>query len=163
MSPSIPSTPKEPLHGTAARKLPPVGFRPLRPNVEPPVRETAGSLGYDVRAAEDAIVPPNYSVLIPTGFAVELPPGVAFLIIPRSGLAHRDGLVVSNSPGLADSDYRGEIFVALYNRGSEKFRVAQGDRIAQILFVPALCLEFEVKELTPSERDKGGFGSTGVK
>ncbi len=129
-----------------------------------PARASAGSAGFDLRAAipEPVTVGPGERRLVPTGFVWEIPPGWEGQVRPRSGLALRYGLTVTNAPGTIDSDYRGEIAVALINLGQEPVTLQPADRIAQLLLapVPQVVLE-EVKELTETERGDGGFGSTG--
>lgn len=108
-------------------------------------------------------VEPGEVEIFSTGLAFELPPNLAMLVLPRSGLASKQRLRPANTPGLLDSDYRGELKIALENFGSERQRIAQGDRIAQIMFVPIGRPTFEiVDDLTPTDRGEGGFGSTGV-
>jgi dUTP pyrophosphatase len=130
-------------------------------------RATTGSAAVDLYAAVDKPIclaantrahPP-----IPTGIAVEIPPGYVGKVVPRSGLANNNGISIVNTPGIIDSDYRGEIKVILINHSHAKFWVHRGDRIAQILIERALPVEFEyVDELSETARGNGGFGSTGV-
>lgn len=126
---------------------------------------TPGAAGLDLRACIDAplSLPPGATELIPTGFALHIEdPGLAAVILPRSGLGHRHGVVLGNLVGLIDSDYQGQILVSCWNRGSEPFEVAVGERIAQMVFVPVLQVEFDtVTEFTASRRAEGGFGHTG--
>lgn len=106
---------------------------------------------------------PGEIMTVGTGLAFELPPDLAMLVLPRSGLAAKKQLRPANTPGLLDSDYRGELRIALENFGTEVREIHTGDRIAQILFVPIVRPTFEVvHELTPTDRGEGGFGSTGV-
>jgi dUTP pyrophosphatase len=157
---------------------------PLPPPVETPItvrikqlshgrglpqlrRATDGSAAVDLYAAVDKPIclaantrahPP-----IPTGIALEIPPGYVGKVVPRSGLASKNGISIVNTPGIIDSDYRGEIKVVLINHSHAKFWVHRGDRIAQILIERALPVEFEyVEELSDTTRGTGGFGSTGV-
>lgn len=136
------------------------GDRPL------PAYATAGSAGMDLTAALDEPVRllPGHRRLVPTGIAIALPgPHLVALVFARSGLASRDGIQLANGVGVIDSDYRGEIKVALQNSGSEPFVVHAGDRIAQLVVVPVIAVKWkEVAELPPSERGEGGFGSTGI-
>lgn len=131
-----------------------------------PLYETAGAAGLDLTAAVDEPIQllPGERRLVPTGIAIALPgPHLAALIFARSGLASRRGIHLANGVGVIDSDYRGEIKVALQNSGSEPFVVHAGDRIAQLVVVPVIAVKWkEVAELPPSERGEGGFGSTGI-
>jgi deoxyuridine 5'-triphosphate nucleotidohydrolase len=130
-----------------------------------PEAATTGSAGVDLRACiDDAIeLAPGATALIGTGIAIHLEdPGLAALILPRSGLGHKHGIVLGNLVGLIDSDYQGELKVSCWNRGSESFRVMPGDRIAQLIVVPVVPVSFEVVgEFTASDRGAGGFGHTG--
>ncbi|MBV9606735.1 MAG: dUTP diphosphatase [Solirubrobacterales bacterium] len=128
-----------------------------------PTRAYPGDAGLDLYALEDAVLEPGRRASIPTGIAVEIPDGEAGLVLARSGLAARHGIALVNAPGLIDSGYRGEIRVLLLNTDrDEVFRIAAGDRIAQLVLVrvqtPAVE---EVEELAVSERGGGGFGSSG--
>jgi len=126
---------------------------------------TPGSAGVDLRAcvAEDLPLAPGATVLVPTGIAVHMAdPGLAAVILPRSGLGHRNGIVLGNLVGLIDSDYQGQVMVSVWNRGSEPFTIEPGARLAQMVFVPVVQADFEVvAEFTASERGAGGFGHTG--
>lgn len=126
---------------------------------------TAGSAGIDLRAmlAAPLELAPGAAELIPTGMAVHIgEPGVAALILPRSGLGHRHGIVLGNLVGLIDSDYQGELLVSCWNRGRETFRIAVGERIAQLVLVPVLRARFElVDAFAETARGSGGFGHTG--
>ncbi len=130
-----------------------------------PEAATTGSAGVDLRACLDAPVTlaPGATELIGTGIAIHLAdPGLAAMILPRSGLGHRHGIVLGNLVGLIDSDYQGELKVSCWNRGSESFSIEPGDRIAQLVVVPVVPVAFEVvDEFTASERGAGGFGHTG--
>lgn len=131
-----------------------------------PDYQTEGSSGVDLRAAPPAdkpiVIEPGRWSLVPTGLRVALPPGTEAQIRPRSGLALRHGIGVLNSPGTIDEDYRGEIGVILFNFGPEPFRVARGDRIAQMVFQQVSRLTWEpCEELPQSRRGDGGFGHTG--
>ena len=128
-----------------------------------PERAHPGDAGFDLRSAIDLTLGPGERAMIPTGVAVAIPEGFAGLVQPRSGLAARHGLGLVNAPGLIDSGYRGEIKVIAINLDpSEPFKVARGDKIAQLVFypVPETTLR-EVRELPGSDRGEGGFGSTG--
>ena len=130
-----------------------------------PKRATSGSAGLDLRACIDQAIdlPPGATELIPTGIAIHLAdPGLAALIVPRSGLGHRHGIVLGNLVGLIDSDYQGELLISCWNRGQKPFRIEPGERIAQLVVVPVLPVEFEVVEsFEQSRRGAGGFGHTG--
>jgi dUTP pyrophosphatase len=130
-----------------------------------PKRATAGSAGLDLRACLDAPLDlaPGDTKLIPTGIAIHIAdPGLAAVIIPRSGLGHKHGIVLGNLVGLIDSDYQGELMISCWNRGSTPFRIEPGERIAQLVVVPVVQVEFEVVErFAESERGSGGFGHTG--
>lgn len=141
------------------RRLPHAADLPL------PRPESPGSAGADLRAAIDGeqTLAPGERALIPTGFILEIPPGWEGQVRPRSGLAIRHGITLVNSPGTVDSDYRGEVAVALVNLGRESFTVRRGDRIAQLVIAPVAEVVFEEgDELAPSRRGDGGFGSTGL-
>ena len=130
-----------------------------------PSYATAGSAGLDLRAAiEDAItLRPGETTLIPTGLAIHLEdPELAAIIIPRSGLGHKHGIVLGNGVGLIDSDYQGQVFVSCWNRGKETFVVNPLQRIAQLVVVPVVQVDLNVVEsFGESARGAGGFGSTG--
>ena len=131
----------------------------------PPHYATTGSAGLDLRACIDTPVEiqPGETLLIPTGIAIHLAdPGLAAMILPRSGLGHKHGIVLGNLVGLIDSDYQGEIMVSTWNRGKEAFTLCPLDRLAQLVVVPVLQMDFKVVEEFPaSPRGDGGFGSTG--
>jgi dUTP pyrophosphatase len=126
---------------------------------------TGGSAGLDLRAmlAEPLELAPGASELIPSGMAIHIgEPGVAALILPRSGLGHRHGIVLGNLVGLIDSDYQGELLVSCWNRGNAPFRIDVGERIAQLILVPVLRAHFELVDgFEESARGAGGFGHTG--
>ncbi len=130
-----------------------------------PERATTGSAGLDLRACLDAplLLEPGQTHLVPTGIAIHLDdPGLAAVLLPRSGLGHRHGIVLGNLVGLIDSDYQGQVMVSVWNRGDHPFTIEPGDRIAQMIVVPVVQVEFEVVadfEATP--RGAGGFGSSG--
>jgi dUTP pyrophosphatase len=131
-----------------------------------PQYATSGAAGVDLRACiEMAIkIQPGETVLIPTGIAIHLSdPALAAMILPRSGLGHKHGIVLGNLVGLIDSDYQGEIFVSTWNRGHDAFTLNPLDRLAQLVVVPVVQVAFNVVDEFPaSERGAGGFGSTGV-
>ena len=144
---------------------PVVRFRRLlgNPDLPLPAYATAGAAGFDLRAAEAALIPAGAWRVVPTGFAVAVPAGWELQVRPRSGLAVRHGVTVLNSPGTVDSDYRGALLVCLVNLGAAAFAVARGDRIAQGVVAPAPQLGVvEVGELDATVRGERGFGSTGV-
>ena len=126
---------------------------------------THGSAGLDLRACLDApvVLNPGETQLIPTGLAMHLAdPGYAAMILPRSGLGHKHGVVLGNLVGLIDSDYQGQLMVSLWNRGHEAFTVQPFERIAQMVIVPVVQAEFRaVEDFAASDRGEGGFGSTG--
>jgi len=130
-----------------------------------PSYATDGSAGLDLRAmlAEPLDLFPGACELIPTGMAVHIAdPGLAALILPRSGLGHRHGIVLGNLVGLIDSDYQGQLMVSCWNRGSGPFRMEVGERIAQLVLVPVVRARFElVEEFADSDRGAGGFGHSG--
>lgn len=131
----------------------------------PPAYATAGAAGLDLRACLNGplCLHPGETALIPSGLAIHLAdPGLAAMILPRSGLGHRHGIVLGNLVGLIDSDYQGQIFVSVWNRGRESFTVQPMERIAQLVVVPVLQVGFKlVDEFVDSARGEGGFGSTG--
>jgi dUTP pyrophosphatase len=141
-----------------------LAFRRLDPAVPLPSYARPGDAGLDLRANADALIGPGERALIPTGLAVAIPEGHAGLVLPRSGLASRQGLTLANAPGLIDAGYRGELTCALVNLDRDQpVKIARGDRIAQLVIVPVAVVEpFEVPELPASTRGEGGFGSTGV-
>jgi len=126
---------------------------------------TTGSAGLDLRACLDqsTLLKPGETVLIPTGLAIHIAdPSMAAVLLPRSGLGHKHGIVLGNLVGLIDSDYQGQVFVSCWNRGNTEFTIEIGDRIAQMVFVPVIQAEFEqVTEFDDSHRGDGGFGHTG--
>jgi dUTP pyrophosphatase len=134
----------------------------LHAAARPPARGRDGDAGYDLSCVETFVLRPGERRMVPTGVAIALPPGIAGLVLPRSGLAHRHGISCVNSPGLIDPNYRGELRVILVNHGEEMFRAHAGDRIAQLLLVPHWTPELRVvDELPETERGGEGFGSSG--
>ena len=147
------------------RKVP-VNIKKLKANAALPVYSSAAAAGADLRACleEDVIIRPGKTEMISTGLAMEVPEGYAGLIYARSGLASKRGLAPANKVGVIDSDYRGEIMVALHNHSEEAAVISHGERIAQLIITPYLTAEFTEKEvLEETERGFGGFGSTGLK
>jgi len=130
-----------------------------------PAYATPGSAGLDLRACLDAAVTlePGQTTLIPTGLAIHIAdPGLAALILPRSGLGHKHGIVLGNLVGLIDSDYQGQLMVSCWNRGQTTFVIQPMERIAQLVLVPVVQANFRrVDDFASSERGEGGFGSTG--
>ncbi|MGB6605806.1 MAG: dUTP diphosphatase [Steroidobacteraceae bacterium] len=130
-----------------------------------PAYATSVSAGLDLRACPEAPVelPPGSAELIPTGLAIHLEdPGLAAVILPRSGLGHKHGIVLGNLVGLIDSDYQGQLMVSCWNRGGQSFTVRPGERIAQLVVVPVLQVELEVvADFEQSARGAGGFGHSG--
>ena len=130
-----------------------------------PQYATDGAAGLDLRACLDAplTLAPGDTALIGTGFAIHIADaGLAAVLLPRSGLGHRHGIVLGNLVGLIDSDYQGEVKVSCWNRGAAPFTVEPGERIAQLVLVPVVRARFEVvEEFTPTARGAGGFGHTG--
>jgi dUTP pyrophosphatase len=132
-----------------------------------PAYGTPGAAGLDLRACIDAttILQPGQTLLAPSGIAIHLDdPGYAAVVIPRSGLGAKHGIVLGNLVGLIDSDYQGQIFVSLWNRGQTPFTLEPMERIAQLVVVPVMQVQLNiVDEFVPSQRGAGGFGSTGTK
>lgn len=132
-----------------------------------PEHATRGSAGMDLRACVEntTTVHPGETLLIPTGFAMHIAdPGMAAVILPRSGLGHKHGLVLGNLVGLIDSDYQGQVYVSCWNRSDKAFEIEPGMRIAQLVFLPVVMADFEVVEsFEASQRGAGGFGHTGQK
>jgi dUTP pyrophosphatase len=130
-----------------------------------PAYATDGSAGLDLRACLDVplTLAPGQAELVPTGLAIHVDdPGLAAVLLPRSGLGHKHGIVLGNLVGLIDSDYQGQVMVSAWNRGREPFTIQPGDRIAQMVVVPVVQVRLEVVEaFTASERGAGGFGSSG--
>lgn len=130
-----------------------------------PAYGTPGSAGLDLRACLDAplTIEPGQTVLVPTGLAIHIgDPGYAAMILPRSGLGHKNGIVLGNLVGLIDSDYQGQLMVSTWNRSATAFVLQPMDRLAQLIVVPVLQVGFNVvEEFASSDRGAGGFGSTG--
>ena len=128
---------------------------------------TDGSAGLDMRACIDdpLTVAPGETVLVPSGLAIHIgDAGLAAVLLPRSGLGHKHGLVLGNLTGLIDSDYQGQVFVSIWNRGSKSYEIEPGERIAQMVFVPVEQVTFDiVEEFDNSDRGEGGFGHSGQK
>lgn len=130
-----------------------------------PAHATSGSAGLDLRACIDAplVLEPGATSLVPTGMAIHIgDPGLAAVVLPRSGLGHKSGIVLGNLVGLIDSDYQGPLMVSMWNRGAREFTVQPMDRIAQLVVVPVVQVRLNVVEdFAASARGTGGFGSTG--
>jgi dUTP pyrophosphatase len=130
-----------------------------------PAYATAGSAGLDLRACLDTalVLDPGRAELIPTGLAIHIEdPGLAAVILPRSGLGHKHGIVLGNLVGLIDSDYQGQLMVSCWNRGHEPFSIQPGERIAQLVVVPVVQVQLEiVEDFAGSARGAGGFGHSG--
>lgn len=126
---------------------------------------TDGSAGMDMRAMIDGpmVIAPGETILIPTGLAIHIgDPSLASVLLPRSGLGHKKGIVLGNLVGLIDSDYQGQVFVSCWNRGKEPFTIEIGERIAQMVFIPVVQAQFDiVSDFDTSQRGEGGFGHTG--
>ncbi len=136
----------------------------LDTKVQLPSYKTKGSSGMDLMAFIDnpINIPPNTSALIPTGLSIAIPKDLEVQIRPRSGLAAKSNIGILNTPGTIDSDYRGELKIILFNHSKKNFTVKNNDRIAQMVLIPILKIDFEeVKELPDTVRGTGGFGSTG--
>ncbi len=141
-----------------------IHVKPLRPGATLPVYGSTGAAGADLTACIEnpIVIAPGQTAFVPTGVAMEVPVGCAGLVYARSGMACKQGLAPANKVGVIDSDYRGEIVVALHNHGSEARTVEPGQRIAQLLITPVLTPAYEWAEsLTDTDRNAGGFGSTG--
>lgn len=142
-----------------------VSFKRLRETAKLPRYQTDGAAGFDLVAALDEPIELSAGggrALVPTGWSVAIPPGFEGQVRPRSGLAFRHGVTLTNSPGTIDADYRGEVGVLLINHGPEAFAVAPGERIAQMVITPVVQAQLaEVDELPATGRGDGGFGSTG--
>ena len=149
----------------------PIQLKILDPRIgtefDMPDYATDGSAGIDLRACidQETTIEPGQTILIPTGMSIYISdPTLAAVLLPRSGLGHKHGIVLGNLTGLIDSDYQGPLMVSLWNRSNSEFSIQAGDRIAQMVFVPIVQAQFEiVDEFVESERSSGGFGHTGVK
>ncbi|MXP56659.1 dUTP diphosphatase [Pantoea sp. Mhis] len=130
-----------------------------------PTYATSGSAGLDLRACidEPITIIPGMTILVPTGLAIHIgDPGLAAIILPRSGLGHKHGIVLSNSVGLIDSDYQGQLIICTWNRGQQSFMLRPGDRLAQLIFVPIIQVEFNIiKNFDSTIRGLGGLGHSG--
>ena len=130
-----------------------------------PEYATQGAAGMDLRACIDStlVINPGETHLVPTGIAIHIDDaGLAAVILPRSGLGHKHGIVLGNLVGLIDSDYQGQLFVSVWNRGCDSFTIEVGDRIAQLMFMPVVQAKFDiVSDFETSQRAEGGFGHTG--
>jgi len=137
----------------------------LGDSIPMPAYATTGSAGLDLRACVEAplTLEPGQTELIPTGMSIFIEdPSLCAMILPRSGLGHKHGIVLGNLVGLIDSDYQGQLFVSCWNRGQTTFTVEPGERIAQLVLVPVVQADFEfVEEFTETDRGEGGFGSSG--
>lgn len=129
---------------------------------------TSGAAAIDLRAmfdvescGESIVIYPDETSLIPTGIALDMPENMAAVLLPRSGLGHKNGIVLGNLVGLIDEDYHQQVYVSCWNRSSKQFTINLGDRIAQMMFIPVIKPEFEFIELV-EDNGRGGFGSTGV-
>ena len=144
-----------------------IDFKIINPLIKEylPSYGSAGSAGLDLRACieKELAINPGKTILIPSGISIHIKdPGYAALILPRSGLGHKHGIVLGNLVGLIDSDYQGELFISCWNRGDKEFIINPLDRIAQLVLVPVYQASFNlVNEFESSERGEGGFGSTG--
>lgn len=142
-----------------------VKYVKLRPEAQPPQRQTSGSAGYDLFACLEAPaeIPPGQVLMAPLGFGTEIPEGLAGFVFSRSGLGAKQGIVVAQGVGVIDSDYRGEWMVPLRNLGPNAYTVHPGDRVAQVVFLPvALPVLQEAATLAETRRGQGGFGSTSL-
>ncbi len=132
-----------------------------------PAYATEGSAGVDLRACldEDLVLSPGQTELVPTGIAIHIKdPELAATILPRSGLGHKHGIVLGNLVGLIDSDYQGQLFISVWNRGNQAFTISPGERVAQLVILPVVQVDFQVvEEFGESERGEGGFGHSGTR
>ena len=130
-----------------------------------PEYATSASAGMDLRAIINApqVLAPGATALVPSGIAIHIgDPGLCAIVLPRSGLGHKHGIVLGNGTGLIDADYQGPLMISCWNRADEAFTIQPGDRIAQLVFMPVARAMFDrVDEFTPSDRGQGGFGSSG--
>jgi dUTP pyrophosphatase len=139
-----------------------VRFRKLHPDASIPSRAHDTDAGWDIRSAEACTLAAGERRMVATGLAMALPESWSCLVLARSGLAAKHGIMVANGPGLIDADYRGEIKVILYNSGGEPFEIAFGDRIAQLVFQPVFSVQAQLVDELDETIRTGGFGSTGV-
>ena len=138
-------------------------FKRIHQDATIPAYAHPSDAGMDVRSVEDIVIPARGRALVHTGLVMLLPPGYEAQVRPRSGLALKNGITVLNTPGTIDSGYRGEIGVILFNSSDEPFKVAKGDKVAQIVIAPVTQPEIaETDEIDSTDRGAGGFGSTGV-
>jgi dUTP pyrophosphatase len=132
-----------------------------------PAHATEGSAGMDLRAALDhtLVLPPGGAALVPSGLAIHIAdPGLCAVVLPRSGLGHKHGIVLGNGTGLIDADYQGPLMISVWNRGRDAFSIEPGDRIAQLVILPVVRAALQVVDtFTDSARGAGGFGHTGVR
>ncbi|MEM6985229.1 MAG: dUTP diphosphatase [Pseudomonadota bacterium] len=139
----------------------------LGDTIDLPTHATPGSAGLDLRACldKDTELAPGQTLLIPTGLAVHIAdPALAGIVLPRSGLGHKHGIVLGNLVGLIDSDYQGQLFVSAWNRSETPYTITVGERVAQFVLVPVVQTQFEiVDEFVESSRGEGGYGSTGTR
>lgn len=144
-----------------------VDIKVLDPRVSLPEYKTQGSAGMDLCAAidEPLTLQPNEVKLVPTGIAIHLDnPNFVAMIMPRSSMGHKNGIILGNTTGVIDSDYQGQMFMSLWNRSEKPFTIEPLERVAQLLIVPVMQVTFnKVEEFPVSERGEGGFGSTGKK
>lgn len=139
-----------------------VRVKRLDPRAKLPVRGSAAAAGADLCVLEDVTIPAGETVMIHTGLAAEIPDGYVGLVFARSGLALRNGLAPANKVGVVDSDYRGELMVAIHNHSGETQSVSAGERVAQMCIIPYAAAVYQLAdELSDTERGEGGFGSTG--
>lgn len=141
-----------------------IKIKRLNDNAKIPFRATAGSAGADLYALceRDIVIQPSERVLIPTGLAMEIPAGYGGFVFPRSSVASKYGVSLANCVGVIDSDYRGELKIAVINHSDDAFTVHNGDRIAQLVILAVDDTEYTESELNDTERGSGGFGSTGA-
>lgn len=141
-----------------------LNIKKLNSNAKLPTYGTSGSAGADLYSLENVVIEPNKTVFVHTGLSMEIPEGYAGFVYARSGMASKKDLAPANKVGVVDSDYRGEIMVAIHNHGCEVRSIEIGDRIAQIVIAACVRCEFtECDELGQTQRGEGGFGSTGKK
>ena len=144
-----------------------IQIKKINPNVQLPEYATIGSAGLDLRAdiQQPIRLAAGQTILIPTGLAIYInDPSLAAVLLPRSGLGHKHGIVLGNLVGLIDSDYQGQLFVSCWNRGNFDFIINPGERIAQMVFVPVAQVSFDVvDEFIQTQRGEGGFGHSGIK